>query len=119
MASKVDTTKINKKKRLAEIDAELEKCTTYLKYDPDPMAENRVKALDKNPCVSGMYYLNAVYKNIQSEMSEELAKDPYYHIPISGTVPYGDEGYINCFIVQNRSGFGQKIKYLCIILFLN
>jgi hypothetical protein len=101
MAKKVDTTKINKKQRLAEIDAELKKCEQYLQYDPDPMAASRVKALDSNPCVEGKYYLNAVFKNIQSEMSEELAKDPYYHIPISGSVPYGSEGFINCFIVKD------------------
>lgn len=49
---KQDTTKIDKKARLAEIDAELKKCETYLKSDVDPMAESRVKALDSNPCVS-------------------------------------------------------------------
>jgi hypothetical protein len=101
MSKKIDTRKINKKARLEEIDAELKKCKTYLSADVDPMAESRVSALDKNPCVSGMYYLNAVYKEVQSEMSEELAKDPAFHIPITKKIPYGSEGILNCYIVQN------------------
>lgn len=48
-----------------------------------------------------MYYLNAVFNDTQSEMSEDEAKNPYYHIPISGKIPYGSEGLLNCFIIQD------------------
>lgn len=48
----------------------------------------------------GIYYLNAVYKETQEELSEEKANDPTYFIPISGKIPYGSEGPVNCFIIE-------------------
>lgn len=47
-----DTTKIDKKARLAQIEEKIKKCEEYLKFDVDPLTESRVSALDSNPCVS-------------------------------------------------------------------
>lgn len=59
----------------------------------------------------GIYYLNAVYKEIQEELSEEKAKNPKYFIPISGKIPYGSEGPVNCFIVENGRVMVKRYNY--------
>ena len=54
---------IDVEKIKAEISAQIKICDAYLKRDPDPDAQQRVAELEKNPCSSGLYYLNAIYKD--------------------------------------------------------
>jgi hypothetical protein len=63
----------NKSQYLAQITAEINKCNAYLKTTPDPFAASRVQALEANPCVSGMFYLNAIFKEAQTTKSEAEA----------------------------------------------
>ena len=39
---------------------------TYMQMDPNPFAKNRVDSLSKNPCLSGKFYLNAIFNNTQT-----------------------------------------------------
>lgn len=52
---------IDKNKRIKEIDERIKQISAYMQA-ADPGAQSRVAALDKNPCMSGLYYLNGVYK---------------------------------------------------------
>jgi hypothetical protein len=64
---------VNKAAYLAQITGEINKCNAYLKMTPDPFAASRVQALESNPCISGIFYLNAIYKDSQIKKSEEAA----------------------------------------------
>ena len=44
-----------------------------MQMDPNPFAEQRVKTLSNNPCLSGKFYLNAVFKDTQTIQSESAA----------------------------------------------
>lgn len=64
----------DKKIRLDEIDSKIAECHANLQADPPPDSIQRVTALDSNQCLSGTYYLNAIFKIPQSVMSESEAK---------------------------------------------
>lgn len=53
-----DKKTVNKQQRLKEIDEKIKQASGYLSADPDVFAKSRVDALSKNPCLSGIYYLN-------------------------------------------------------------
>jgi len=76
MANKQEKTRkiVDKQKRLKEINNNIQICNAYLQMDPDPTAKRRVDALVENPCASGMFYLNAIYKE-SFFCSEEEAKE--------------------------------------------
>lgn len=96
MAKKQEQKTIDKQKRLKEINERLSICDAYLKMELDPTVKSRVDALAKNPCLSGMFYLNAIYKT-SFRCSEEEAKEnakkcrtrqtieiPYTNLPVVG-----------------------------------
>lgn len=93
--------KINKQKRLSELRAQIEQCDAYIKMGNDPSAAVRVQALDKNPCLSGMYYLNAIYKNPQNEFSEEAVRQ-YSIYNEKHTIPY-NTATINGYVLVEGS----------------
>lgn len=62
-----------KQKRLAELAIELNKCEAAINSVPDNGVNARVSMLANNPCITGMYYLNAIYKDTQAIESEEAA----------------------------------------------
>lgn len=64
---------VKKAERLAQLSAEIQKCEKMCQQYPDPTAESRVNAIIKNPCLSGMFYLNAIFKNSKEEWSESAA----------------------------------------------
>lgn len=73
------STTVNRKKRMTEISEKIKECDAYLAMDVDPTAQNRVKAMEDNPCVSGVYYINAIYKTPQEyqltpEQTRKLAQ---------------------------------------------
>lgn len=80
---------IDKQKRLKEINEKIKACDVYIHMDPDPTAKQRVEALTKNPCASGMFYLNAIYKD-DFQCSEEEAKEyaKKYRSEIIKELPY-------------------------------
>jgi hypothetical protein len=65
--------KVKKAERLAQLSAEIKRCEKMCQQYPDPTAESRVNAIIKNPCLSGMFYLNAIFKNSKEEWSESAA----------------------------------------------
>lgn len=64
---------INREQKLKSIQAQIKQAEVYRKMDPNPFAQNRVKALSQNPCLSGKYYLNAIFKDTLTVASEEAA----------------------------------------------
>lgn len=57
------------------VSAKIMDCHANLQADPPPDAIQRVQALDSNPCLTGNYYLNIMFKNAASTLSElEAAK---------------------------------------------
>lgn len=83
--------KINVAERRQQIAAYIQACETYLKQDPDPTAKNRVDALAKNPCASGMFYLNAIYKdNFQCSEEQAIEFAKKYRTTNQIIIPYGD-----------------------------
>ena len=97
---------IDRDTRIKQIQTQIEECKAYLKLDPDPSVTERLNNLEKNPCLEGMYYLNAIYKDIQYERSTEVAKK--YKETIWLNIPYYTSDYtINGYIVRMQ-GFWQK-----------
>ena len=66
--------KFDKKIRLEEIQEKIKICEANLQADPPPDAIQRVKSFDENQCFTGMYYLNAMWKNPPDVFSTEEAK---------------------------------------------
>lgn len=64
---------INRQQKLKSIQAQIQQAEAYRKMDPNPFAKNRVDSLSKNPCISGKYYLNAIFKDTMTVESEEAA----------------------------------------------
>lgn len=85
---------IDVEKIKAEISAQIKICDAYLKRDPDPDAQQRVAELEKNPCSSGLYYLNAIYKAGHVENAP-------YSINGSITLDYNEE-IINGYIIREQ-----------------
>lgn len=85
---------IDVEKIKAEIKAQIKICDTYLKRDSDPDAQQRVAELEKNPCSSGLFYLNAIYKD---GYKEEVP----YNINKSITLDYNTE-IINGYIIREQ-----------------
>lgn len=100
---------IDKDKRIAELKKQILICDANMQVDPDPTAKSRVDALVKNPCLSGMFYLNAIYKEDQEASEEEkiAAAKKYRKIE---TVEYqysAGEQPISVFYIENN-GFFMK-----------
>lgn len=64
---------INREQKLKSIQAQIKQAEAYRKMDPNPFAQQRVEALSQNPCISGKYYLNAIFKDTMTMESEEAA----------------------------------------------
>ena len=62
---------IDRDKRIAELKEQILICEANMQVNPDPTAKSRVDALVKNPCLSGMFYLNAIFKEDQEASEEE------------------------------------------------
>jgi hypothetical protein len=86
---------IDVKKIKAEIEAQIKICDTYLKRNPDPDAQQRVAELEKNPCSSGLYYLNAIYKDGHKENAP-------YNIYKTQTIGYDEESMKGYIIREQR-----------------
>ena len=109
MVKKQEKTKkvIDKKKRLKEITNNIQICDAYLQMDPDPTAKSRVEALTKNPCASGMFYLNALYKEsflCSEEEAKEYAKQSAKYSPYS--LSYS-EGSLEIYIKETKGFFSK------------
>ena len=64
---------IKRDERIQQIKAAITQCEAYMKMDPDPAVTDRVTKLESNSCLEGMYYLNAIYKDMQYERSTSEA----------------------------------------------
>ena len=82
---------INREQKLKSIQSQIKQAEAYLKMDPNPFAQNRVDSLSKNPCISGKYYLNAIFKDTQTVASEEAA------ISYATTLEYTQASYSSYF----------------------
>ena len=97
---------IDRDARIKQIQTQIEQCKAYQKLDPDPSVADRLSKLEKNPCIEGLYYLNAVYKDMQYERSTTEALK--YRETIWLNIPYTSTEYsFNGYIVKSQ-GFWQK-----------
>lgn len=64
---------INKAQVIAQIQQQIDLCSAYQEQIPNSFAQERVRTLISNPCLSGKFYLNALYKETQIEQSETQA----------------------------------------------
>lgn len=62
---------IIRKERLKQIQQFIKQCETYKNTIPDPFAASRVAHLDKNPCITGDYYVNVIFKQSQSQNTSD------------------------------------------------
>lgn len=66
--------KINRDEIIRQIQRKIDQCDAYNAKDPNPFAQNRVKSLQSNPCISGKYYLNGIFSSDHFTQSTEEAK---------------------------------------------
>lgn len=93
-----------KEKRLAEIQSQIEYCSALMMALPDADVETRVRTLDENPCITGTYYLNAIYNENQVVSSEIEAQKEI--VEVQKLVRYDESNYkySNTELVEMLSG---------------
>jgi hypothetical protein len=78
--------------------------------DPNPYAQNRVSSLSKNPCLSGKYYLNAVFKETKTVQSETAAAN-YATVKEFHECSYNNY-FFDAFIIYPSFWSKDKIEHL-------
>lgn len=99
---------IKRDERIQQIKAAITQCEAYMKMDPDPAVTDRVTKLESNSCLEGMYYLNAIYKDMQYERSTSEAIKYLETLYIN--IPYESSQYIMPGYIIRNQGFWQKQK---------
>lgn len=72
---------IKKSDILQQISNYIKKCDNYLNQVPYQFAQDNVRRILSNPCLSGKFYLNALYKQMQSEWSADQAEHLAIDVP--------------------------------------
>lgn len=97
---------IKKKKRLAEIEANIAICDKKIKDMPTEDVNFRVTSILNNPCLDGKFYLNALYKSDQSDtITDDKELDSYKETVRFDTLSYDNTDNIGFgFILQKGIG---------------
>lgn len=101
---------IIRKQRLEQIDSLIAQCNRYLTAMPDPFAISRVAHLDKNPCITGNYYVNAIYKEIKTEQTTNMQVLQQFKTNNTGFVDFYNINYILEVYIRVDLGMWKPYK---------
>lgn len=96
--------------RLSELDNLLQQCSGYLCANPDPFAAARVAHLDKNPCITGNYYVNAIYKEIHNEQVTDIQTLSQFKMTKTQHISFYDQTYKLQVYIKVDPGLWQPYK---------
>lgn len=101
---------VNREQKLKSIQNQMKQVETYMQMDPNPFAKNRVDSLSKNPCLSGKFYLNAIFKDTQTVESAEAAIN--YATTNSLTYCKYSQYFYDAYIIYPEFWSKDKIEHI-------
>lgn len=84
---------------LADIQQRIDYCDQKIGQNPFEEANKRVLYLAENPCLTGKFYLNAVYNETQNAQNDDLEQRKKYQYPVTGEVS-----------IQNNKNFSFRVQ---------